>query len=105
MWACSASEDKNVDPEMQQGLKMICRNIELEARLIDDLLDLTRIARGKLQLHLQTADAHDLLNDAINVVLSDIRSKNIRLSISLDASSHQIKVDAPRLQQVLWNIL
>lgn len=105
LWADGILGQPGLDPEIREGLRMICRNVELEARLIDDLLDLTRIARGKLQLHLQTADAHDLVNDAINIVLSDIRNKNIRLSISLDAASHQIKVDAPRLQQVLWNIL
>jgi signal transduction histidine kinase len=84
---------------------MICRNVELEARLIDDLLDLTRIARGKLQLQLHTADAHELLRDAIEIVRGDIEARHCKLSVALDASSYTLIVDPPRLQQVFWNVL
>jgi PAS domain S-box-containing protein len=105
MWACSASEDKNVDPEMQQGLKMICRNIEMEARLIDDLLDLTRIARGKLQMNLQPCRADALLNHALEIVRSQLFAKNLRLSIDLTASNHHIMADPTRIEQVFWNLL
>jgi len=105
MWACSASEDKNVDPEMQQGLKMICRNIEMEARLIDDLLDLTRIARGKLQMNLQPCRADALLNHALEIVRSQLFVKNLRLSVDLTASNHQIMADPTRIEQVFWNLL
>jgi len=105
MWACSASEDKNVDPEMQQGLKMICRNIEMEARLIDDLLDLTRIARGKLQMNLQPCRADALLNHALEIVRSQLFAKNLRLSVDLTASNHQIMADPTRIEQVFWNLL
>ena len=105
LWADGILAQPGLDSEIREGLRMICRNVELEARLIDDLLDLTRISRGKLQLHLQAADAHDLVNDAIHIVQADIRNKNIHLSISLDAKLHQAKVDPPRLQQVFWNIL
>jgi len=105
MWACSASEDKNVNPEMQQGLKMICRNIEMEARLIDDLLDLTRIARGKLQMNLQPCRADALLNHALEIVRSQLFVKNLRLSVDLTASNHQIMADPTRIEQVFWNLL
>src|SRR5207249_10289615 len=56
LWADGVLNQPGVDPEIEQGLRMVCRNIELEARLIDDLFDLTRIARGKLQLRLQPAN-------------------------------------------------
>ncbi len=105
MWACSASEDKNVDPELQQGLKMICRNIEMEARLIDDLLDLTRIARGKLQMNPQPCRADALLNHALEIVRSQLFAKNLRLSVDLTASNHQIMADPTRIEQVFWNLL
>jgi len=105
MWACSASEDKNVDPELKQGLKMICRNIEMEARLIDDLLDLTRIARGKLQMNLQPCRADALLNHALEIVRSQLFAKNLRLSINLTASNHHIMADPTRMEQVFWNLL
>jgi len=105
MWACSASEDKNLDPELQEGLKMIRRNIEMEARLIDDLLDLTRIARGKLQINLQPCRADALLNHALEIVRSQLYVKNLRLSVDLTASNHQIMADPTRIEQVFWNLL
>src|ERR1700692_2779602 len=77
----------------------------MEARLIDDLLELPRIARGKLQLRLQPADAHELIQHAIEIVRADVNCRHIELSIALDAKSHQVNVDPPRLQQVFWNIL
>src|SRR5207245_11450394 len=84
---------------------MVCRNVELEARLIDDLLDLTRISRGKLQLLLQAADAHELLQHALEIVRRDIQDRHLELSLSLEASSHDVMVDPPHLQQVFWNVL
>ena len=105
LWAEGVLNQPGVDPEIEQGLRMVCRNIELEARLIDDLLDLTRIARGKLQLRLQPADAHELLRHAIEIVRADLDSRHIQLSVALEATPHQVNVDSPRLEQVFWNIL
>ena len=105
LWADGVLNQPGVDPEIEQGLRMVCRNIELEARLIDDLFDLTRIARGKLQLRLQPADAHELVRHAIEIVRADLDSRHIQLSVALEATSHQVDVDPPRLEQVFWNIL
>src|SRR5205823_13287492 len=103
LWADGVLNQPGVDPELEQGLRMVCRNVELEARLIDDLFDLTRIARGKLQLRLQPADAPELVQHAIEIVRADCRQ--IQLSIALEATSHHVNVDPPRMQQVFWNIL
>ena len=105
LWADDVLNHANVPPDMVEGLRMVCRNIELEARLIDDLLDLTRIARGKLQLQLQDSDAHDLIRHAIEIVQADVNCRHLQLSLSLDAKERDIHVDPPRLQQVFWNIL
>ncbi len=105
MWACSASEDASIDPEMKQGLKMICRNIEMEARLIDDLLDLTRIARGKLQINVELCRADALVNHALEIVRGQLSAKNLKLSVDLKASNHQIMADPIRIEQVFWNLL
>ncbi|PYL28005.1 MAG: hypothetical protein DMF45_10535 [Verrucomicrobia bacterium] len=105
LWADGVLNQPGVDPEIEQGLRMVCRNIELEARLIDDLLDLTRIARGKLQLRLQPADAHELVRHATEIVRADLDSRHIQLSVALEATPHQVNVDPPRLEQVFWNIL
>jgi two-component system CheB/CheR fusion protein len=105
LWADDVLNRADLAPEIAEGLRMVCRNVELEARLIDDLLDLTRIARGKLQLQLQEVDAHDVLHDAIQIVRADIDSRKIQFSVLPEAKSHKINVDPPRLQQVFWNIL
>lgn len=105
LWADGILNQPGLDPEIEEGLRMVCRNIELEARLIDDLLDLTRIARGKLQLQLQIADAHQLLKHAIEIVRADLNCRHLQLSLALDARAHHVTVDPPRLQQVFWNIL
>jgi PAS domain S-box-containing protein len=57
--------DTDLPPHIRSDLEMIRRNVELEARLIDDLLDLTRIAKGKLQLNLETVDVHQSIATAL----------------------------------------
>jgi two-component system CheB/CheR fusion protein len=105
IWAGGMANDPSLPPEIDEGLQMVCRNVELEARLIDDLLDLTRIARGKLKLHLRKSDAHDLLGHAMEIVRGEISSRQLKLSIELSASDHIVLADEARLQQVFWNVL
>ena len=104
IWAGGTVNQPGLSPEVEEGLKMVCRNVELEARLIDDLLDLTRISRGKLQLQLRSADAHELLGEALEIVRSEIEDRHLKLSLFLDAARHEVHVDPPRLQQVFWNV-
>ncbi|MBA3832137.1 MAG: response regulator [Chthoniobacterales bacterium] len=105
MWACATAQDKTLDDDMKEGLRMVCRNVEMEARLIDDLLDLTRIARGKLQLNLQPCDAGALLQHALEIVRSQLTGKNLHAALDLQASNHEIMADATRIEQVFWNLL
>ena len=105
IWAGGMVNDPSLPPEIDEGLQMVCRNVELEARLIDDLLDLTRITRGKLQLHLRKSDAHDLLGHAMDIVREEIASRELHLSVQFQADDHVVLADAARLQQVFWNVL
>jgi PAS domain S-box-containing protein len=66
--------------EFGEDLKIIKRNVQLQARLIDDLLDLTRITRGKLQLHLTPVDANMLVREAIEIASSAIAAKKLKIS-------------------------
>jgi PAS domain S-box-containing protein len=91
--------------EFAQDLKIIKRNVQLQARLIDDLLDLTRVTRGKLQLHLEPVDANALVRDAIEIAHSAIAAKKLKVSTQLNAKTHQILADSIRLQQVFWNLI
>lgn len=86
-------------------LTMIRRNIELETRLIDDLLDLTRIANGKLELHLTAIDLHVVLARAVEICRPAIDAKQQRLVLHLRSQDTATVGDAVRLQQVLWNLL
>ena len=84
---------------------MIHRCVALEARLIDDLLDLTRVTHGKLHLHLQPCDAHLLISRAIHIVRADTAGRVLDWQIDLDAEEHWICADAARLKQVVWNLV
>ena len=104
-----AAEDLCNDPavpaEMHETLCMMRRNIVLEARLIDDLLDLTRIARGKLALRQQPCEVHSLIADALEIVREEAQEKGLALEEHLSADRAWINGDPARLQQVFWNLL
>ncbi|MES2572266.1 MAG: response regulator, partial [Verrucomicrobiota bacterium] len=91
--------------EVRDQLQMIRRNVELEARLIDDLLDLTRISKGKVQLNLANVDAQALLRSAIAICEPDIAAKELILQTSFTASRCHVNADPARLQQVFWNLI
>ncbi len=99
------SQDPTVPKHIRDELKIIARNVELEARLIDDLLDLTQITQGKLNLTFETADAHELLHSALEICSNDISAKNLTVELGLEAVAHRIRADAVRLQQVFWNLI
>lgn len=95
----------DIHGENRMLLEVIQRNVELEARLIDDLLDITRLSTGKLTLELHTVDAHLQVRNALDICQADFSSKGIVLVIDLAAEHHHVQADAARLQQILWNIL
>ena len=92
-------------PEFVQDVQIIKRNVQLQARLIDDLLDLTRVTRGKLHLDLESCDAHTVIRDAIETASSAIAAKKLKISTELNAKQHHILADCIRLQQVFWNLI
>jgi PAS domain S-box-containing protein len=103
--AGEALKDSMMEMERLEDWQTVHKNISLQARLIDDLLDLTRIARGKLSLQWQVLDAHTVLNDAISTVRPAAETKKLKFTIDLDARERQVRADAARLQQVFWNVL
>jgi PAS domain S-box-containing protein len=95
----------DLPPSFQADVQMLRRNIELEARLIDDLLDLNRIVKGKLSLNLELVDAHELVQSVIAMFRSEINAKQLNIAVNLNATRHYVKGDSARLQQVFANIL
>ena len=103
--ASDSAENPDLPPEIKGQFETIRKNIELEARLIDDLLDLTRITHGKLSLHPRVVDVKVVLEDTINNVQSDLNSKLIGLKFDFRSSQRHVFGDEVRLQQVFWNVL
>jgi PAS domain S-box-containing protein len=101
----SWEQGEALPPAFREDVQTLRRCVELEARLIDDLLDLARIARGKFALHTENVDVHSLVHAVARMYRSDMDGKSIRLSIRLEAPVHHASADPGRLQQVFWNIL
>ena len=91
--------------DIHESLQMIRRNVELEARLIDDLLDLTRIDKGKVQLNFEVVDAHTLLQSALEICHAEIDRKDLACSLDLGAQNIHLRADPARLQQIFWNLI
>ncbi|MHA3770100.1 response regulator [Verrucomicrobiota bacterium sgz303538] len=97
--------DDEITDDVRDALKMIRRNVELEARLIDDLLDLTRVSKGKVQLNLENADANALLRSTVEICQADIDEKKLDVEMRLNASKHYLRADTARMQQIFWNLI
>jgi CheY-like chemotaxis protein len=97
--------DPELPPGMRENVTMIRRNVELETKLIDDLLDLSRITSGKLRLSPQAVDLNDAVRHVCSVCQSQIFEKGIRLHCEFDDDAGSVNADPARLQQVLWNVL
>jgi HAMP domain-containing protein/signal transduction histidine kinase len=103
--ALALESEPALPQDVQESLQMIRRNVELEARLIDDLLDLTRIDRGKVQLNFEVVDAHTLLQNALEICQAEIDRKHLRRSLNLGARKVHLRADPARLQQIFWNLI
>jgi PAS domain S-box-containing protein len=89
----------------RDDFRTIADNVSIEARLIDDLLDISRITHGKLQLNRLPHDLHEIIAGAIEVVISDLTGKDLVLSRHLDASPSVVVGDEVRLHQIFSNLL
>jgi PAS domain S-box-containing protein len=104
--AVSSMLERPTPPDdVRSNLEMIRQNVNLQARLIDDLLDVMRIVRGKMPLHWEVVDAHVLIGHSIGICRSEVFGKGLTLSLALDAARHHINADSVRLQQVFWNLI
>jgi len=91
--------------QVRELATMIRRNVELEARLIDDLLDVTKISRGKIILHRTCVNVHEKIKHVVEINREEIAAKKIEVILQLEADAHFVEADKARLQQVMWNLL
>jgi hypothetical protein len=103
--AVALESEQSLPDDVHESLQMIRRNVELEARLIDDLLDLTRIDTGKLQLNFEVVDAHRLLQNALEICQAEIDRKHLVRALDLGAQKVHLRADPARLQQIFWNLI
>jgi PAS domain S-box-containing protein len=106
MTAQSLLMDPTLPVHVREDIALIRRSVEIETRLIDDLLDLTAISRGKIQLRPEPVDVHEALGSAIRTCRDEsFQAKDLTLTLNANAEEHWVKADGARLIQVFWNLL
>jgi two-component system CheB/CheR fusion protein len=96
----------DLDPEVREALEMVRRHVEMEARLVDDLLDVSRIARGKIDLSRSAVELCTVIQRAVEVCKPDIEARRLHFGVDLGPGApYWVDADAARLQQVFWNLL
>jgi PAS domain S-box-containing protein len=105
-WAHMLRDD-TLSPETQRrALDAVARNAEAQAQLVEDLLDVSRIVSGKLQIKNEAVDLATVAEGAVETVLLAARAKRIALKVTLDPDTQiLVQGDGERLQQVVWNLL
>ena len=103
--ASEAAENPKLSPDVRADFETIAQNVMLEARLIDDLLDLTAITRGKLSLAMKPVQIHSVLHDALAMMRQDIAQKQLKIVLQLAADRQMVLGDDMRLKQVFWNVI
>gem|GEM_PF-3040195 len=104
LMATAMLSDPETPDELRAFVELARRNVVLETHLIDELLDITRIARGKLQLKREIIDVHEVIRDALEICRNDFQTAGMELSLELLAEHPHLDGDAGRLQQVFWNL-
>ncbi len=105
MAVASLERDPQLPPAVREDFAMIRRNIELETKLIDDLLDLNRIASGKLMLEIETVDLNEIVQRVCSICQPELRERGVRLDCECSDAAGFVSADPARLQQLLWNVL
>lgn len=89
----------------ERALETVERNAQIQAHLVDDLLDVSRIITGKLTMELEQMDLAAAVAAAVDTVRPTAQAKGVRLDVDIDASGTTVHGDSARLQQVVWNLL
>ncbi|HTF38751.1 MAG TPA: ATP-binding protein [Blastocatellia bacterium] len=104
-WGRMIRNTKMDEKGLAHALDIIERNAKLQAQLIDDLLDVSRIISGKLRLTVMPVELPPVIEAALDVIRPAAEAKNIRLQVMLDSNAGLVSGDPDRLQQVIWNLL
>jgi PAS domain S-box-containing protein len=94
-----------LDASLAKAIEVIHRNTKAQARIVDDILDISRIVSGKFRLDLRSTNIVDIAEQAIDVVRPSADAKRISLTLASSSPSQILVADPDRLQQVVWNLL
>ncbi len=103
--AAALESDPRLPVDVREDIAMVRRNVDLETRLIDDLLDLSRVMSGKLRLDIQSLHVHRAIEHALGIVGPELEAGGIKVELLLGATKDLIHADPARIQQTLWNLL
>jgi signal transduction histidine kinase/DNA-binding response OmpR family regulator len=103
-WSHIVRQNKLNDAQLGRALETIERNAHAQSRLIDDLLDVSRIISGKLQIDLRVVDLATVIEAAIDAVRPALEAKQIQFQIDLGPRAFPVMGDPNRLQQIFWNL-
>lgn len=104
-WVTILRKTARADEQLERGLEVIERNAKAQARLVSDLLDVSRIITGKLALNLTRTELLPVILAAVEVVRPAAEAKGVRLVIDVDPDVGATMADADRMQQIVWNLL
>jgi PAS domain S-box-containing protein len=104
-WAAALRMRRPKAAELSEGLETIERNARVQAQLIDDLLDMSRIISGKVRLDVQRLDLPAVVAASVETVRASALAKGVRLHVVVDPLDAPVSGDPNRLQQVFWNLL
>ena len=96
--------ERHPPAEVDTTLAMMRRNIELESQLIDDLLDLTRISKGKMQIDFEPVDAHQAVRNVLDMCSSEAHGKKLQVQLDFHATDFRVMADPAKFQQIIWNL-
>jgi PAS domain S-box-containing protein len=104
-WATLLRSGKAGPQDLERGLETIDRNVRIQAQIVNDLLDMSRIISGKVHLEIQPLYLHEIVHYAVETVQQSAVAKDVRVQAMLDSSIGPVRGDPNRLQQVFWNLL
>lgn len=104
-WAHLIRRNALEKERLQQGLEVIEKNARVQAQMIGDLLDMSRIISGKIRLEPRWVDAKSIIDSAIDTIAPAAQAKKISIRVDIDSELGLMQGDPNRLQQVLWNLL
>jgi signal transduction histidine kinase len=104
-WVTLMERGQLGEAQTRRAVQIIVRNVDAQIRLVDDLLDVSKIVNGRMRLAVRPVDLRDLIENALEAVRHAAETKGIRLQSVLEAPGLLVSGDAGRLQQVVWNLL